>query len=202
MARVYNLDVAKGPKTAPLPRGIREQTIHGRKHIAISAFLLFHLVAIASWSLPINSLLNDRFRAVIRPYIVWSGLFQAWDMFAPDPAKLNSYVQAEVWFRDGSVRLWSIPRMNELGYFDRYFKERYRKYATEYLRMDSHSALWPDAARYVARLHRDPSNPPTAVRLNRSWSEINPPGPGGRYQPGPWGHFTYFTYLVKPGDLQ
>jgi len=134
--------------------------------------------------------------------MLWSGLFQAWDMFAPDPLKLNSYIDAEVWFREGSARVWSFPKMHEIGYVDRYFKERYRKFSTEYLRMDSHSALWPDAARYIARLNRNSANPPTGVRLIRSWSEMKAPGPGGRYQPSPWQHYTYFTYVVQPGDLE
>jgi len=172
------------------------------KHIGISAFLLFHIVAIASWCLPINSLLNDRIRGIVRPYILWSGLFQAWDMFAPDPAKINSYVEAQVFFRDGSTQVWSVPRMNEIGYVDRYFKERYRKFSTEYLRMDSHAALWPDAARYVARLYRNPSNPPVSVQLIRSWSEINPPAPDGSYRATPLAHYAYFTYITQPGDLE
>jgi hypothetical protein len=172
------------------------------KQIAISAFLLFHMLAIASWCLPFNSVLNEKARGFIRPYMLWSGLFQIWDMFAPDPARVNSYVEAEISFRDGSTRVWSVPRMNELGYVDRYFKERYRKFSTEYLRMDSHAALWPDAARYIARVNRNPANQPTAVRLVRWWSEINPPGPHGEYQPSRWGHFAFFTYEPRPGDLE
>jgi len=123
-------------------------------------------------------------------------------MFAPDPTTLNTYIEAEVTFRDGSMRVWSFPRMNELSYVDRYFKERYRKYSTEYLRVDSHSALWPDAARYIARANRNPSNPPVSVRLIRSWSEIQPPGPGGEYRYTAWKSYPYYTYQLKPGDLE
>jgi hypothetical protein len=172
------------------------------KRIAISAFVLFHLVAISAWCLPVNSLLNDRFKQTIRPYILWTGLFAAWDMFAPDPVKLNSYVDAEVTFRDGSTRQNLIPRMDRIGFVDRYFRERYRKFATEYVRMDSYSVMWPDVARYFARMQSTPANPVTEVRLTRSWSEINPPGPAGLYQPSPWSHFTFFTYQPKPEDLR
>ena len=168
---------------------------------AISAFLAFQLVAIASWCLPINSLLNDRWKQAIGPYMRWSGLFQAWDMFAPDPVKLNSYVDAQVTFRDGTSRTWAFPRMDRLGLADRYFKERYRKFSTEYLRMDSFSALWPDAARYIARANFNRANPPVAVQLNRHWSEINPPTESGLGERGPWREFTFFSYPVKPGDL-
>jgi hypothetical protein len=172
------------------------------KTVAIGAFLLFHICAIASWALPFNSLLNDRMRAAIKPYMLWVGLYQAWDMFAPDPAKVNSYVDAEITFRDGSTTLWSVPRMNEIGYVDRYFKERYRKFSTEYLRIDAYAALWPDAARFIARANRNPSNPPVQVRLIRSWSDVNPPGPGGSYRPTPWSHYAFSSYSPQPGDLE
>src|SRR5262249_15294639 len=104
--------------------------------------------------------------------------------------------------QDGSHRIWAMPKMDDLGYVERYFKERYRKYSTEYLRMDSYAALWPDAARYIARLHRGSPSPPAVVRLIRSWSEINPPAPDGSYKPGPWRSYAYYVYLVQPGDLQ
>jgi hypothetical protein len=194
--------VKKAPKNASEAGPPQPKAPDRWKRAAISAFLLFHLAAIASWSLPFNSLLNDRFKIAVRPYFLWSGLFQDWSMFAPDPSKLNSYIEAEIWYRDGSREMWAFPRMNELGYVDRYFKERYRKFATEYLRLDSNSALWPDAARYLARTHRNPTNPPTGVRLIRSWSEISPPGPGGEFRHTPWAHYPYFTYVVKPVDLE
>jgi hypothetical protein len=195
--------VTKAPKHAPAAAPSGNATPRDWKRLAISAFLLFHLIAIASWALPLNSLLNDQVRSVVRPYMLWSGLFQAWGMFAPDPMNQNIYVDAEVTFRDGSTRLLPFPRMQELGYVDRYFKERYRKFVTEYLRLDSHSALWPDAARFVARANRNPSNPPVSVRLIRSWTDI--PAPSGRdweYRPYPPKSFTFFTYQPTPGDLE
>jgi hypothetical protein len=169
---------------------------------ALTAFLVFHLVAITSWCLPLNSVLNDRWKQAIRPYMLWTGLFAAWDMFAPNPATLNSYIDAQITFRDGTAKTWSVPRMHEIGYVDRYFKERYRKFSTEYLRMDSYNIMWPDAARYIARVNSTPGNPAVAVTLIRSWSEINPPSPTGQYVPSPWNHFPFFTYQVQPGDLQ
>lgn len=168
---------------------------------AISAFLAFQIAAIASWCLPVNSQLNDRWKQTIGPYMRWSGLFQAWDMFAPDPVKLNSYVDAQVTFRNGASRTWSFPRMDRLGLVDRYFKERYRKFSTEYLRMDTFAAMWPDAARFIARANFDAANPPVTVQLTRHWSEIYPPTESGLGERSPWRKFAFFTYSVKPGDL-
>ena len=169
------------------------------KLAAISAFLLFHIVVIFCWSVPLNSLLVTEIKESVRPYMHWAGLFQVWDMFSPNPLNVNTYIEAELTFRDGRTRIWKFPRMHELGYVERYFKERYRKFATERVRLDANSALWPDVARYIARLNNDPSNPPTVVRLVRYWSEITPPG--GSHPPDPLHHFVFFIHFVSAGDL-
>jgi hypothetical protein len=166
-------------------------------------FIVFHLAAFCAWCLPIQSLIVSNFKARIKWYMLASGLFQNWDMFAPDPLRLNLRVDAEITFRDGQTRTWEFPRMDALGFVDRYFKERYRKYATEYLRADNgNEALRPDAARYIARLNNQPSNPPVTVTLYRSWSQIQPARPDGSYQFDPWTRVSFFKYTVTPGDLQ
>src|ERR1700739_325298 len=73
-------------------------TPHERKHsavpqklkrIAINAFFLFHILAISCWALPLNNPLISSFRQLVRPYFIWSGLFQSWDMFSPDPKRVS-----------------------------------------------------------------------------------------------------------------
>lgn len=173
------------------------------KRAAISAFLLFHLVAITFWALPLNSPLIGVVRDTVRPYILWAGLFQGWNMFAPEPMKVNGYVEALITYNDGEIHKWKFPRMEELGYTQRYFKERYRKFANEYVRMDSFAAIRPDVARRIARLNNhDPSNPPAVVLLVWYSSQIAPPGPDGSYRSTPLRANVLFTYFVKPGDLE
>jgi len=93
--------------------------------------------------------------------------------------------------------------MEELGYTQRYFKERYRKFASEYVRMDSFAAIRQDVARRIARLNNhDSSNPPVAVLLVWYSSQIAPPGPDGSYRSTPLQANILFTYFVKPGDLK
>jgi hypothetical protein len=122
-------------------------------------------------------------------------------MFAPNPSSLNCYVGAQIFYRDGHTSLWSFPRMEELGIIDKYFKERYRKYTNDNLRLDSDAAAWPDAARYVARVNNSPANPPVAVNLVRYWSIVPPPTANGLYDAPPWQQYAFFHYQVAPGDL-
>jgi hypothetical protein len=167
------------------------------KRSAISAFLAFHLLAITCWAIPLDTPLMVAFRNAVRPYFLWSGLFQAWNAFAPAPKALNSYVEAIVIYHDGRVLTWKFPRMEQLSLAQRYYRERYRKFV-ENLKEDSSVALWPDAARYIARLNNNPSNPPEIVMLIRHWTDIVPPPAPPAGQP----HVQiFYEYKVKPADL-
>ena len=170
------------------------------KYFAINLFLLFHIVAISCWALPFNNPLIVSARNLVRPYLIWSGLFQSWDMFSPEPKRVNSYLEAIVIYQDGSSGLWSFPRMELLGFNERYTKERYRKFE-ENLQNDQYSGLWPDAARYVARANNNKSSPPKTIMLVVRWSDIIPRSDDA-YDRGPWNSNIFFTYEVQPEDLK
>jgi hypothetical protein len=169
------------------------------RRVLLSVFLLFHLSVISVWSFPINLRFLGKIRHIIAPYMTWSGLTQGWALFAPDPQYINAYLEAEITYRDGQKKIWKFPMPQDSGYYRRYFLERERKWSSDNLRLDSNAFLWPDAARYVARVNRDPKNPPVTVALVRHWSFIAPPGSG---QAEPWNQYTFFTYSVLPGDFQ
>jgi hypothetical protein len=185
--------------------------VEGKKHggpkwmpraqiVALNLFLAFHIVAIICWSVPLNLPLFPLCRKIVRPYFLWAGLFQTWDMFAPTPWGSNSYVEAVVIYKDGSRQTWSLPRMEQLGLTDRYFKERYRKFS-EVLQMENNDALLPDVARRIARLNSTPSKPAKTIILMRRWSPIVP-GRDGSDPPEPWDQHVLLGYGVKPEDLQ
>lgn len=90
--------------------------------------------------------------------------------------------------------------MDELSLTERYFKERYRKFE-ENLTEEKNSILWPDAARFVARVNSTSADPVTRVYLVHHWSEITPfPGPSSN--PKRWQEKMFFRYVVEPGDLK
>ncbi len=170
------------------------------RQTAISAFIMFHLIAIVCWCAPINTPLVDAFRQLIRPYMMWSGLFQSWDTFAPQPKSDNDYIQGAVITHNGHTNIWTFPRMEQLGILQRYSKERYRKFS-EAARETKNAALWPDVARHLARLYRSPVDPPEIVILIRYFSDITPqPGPSDRVEPQRAN--ILIEYSVAPGDLR
>ena len=162
---------------------------------------MFHLIAITVWAFPIDTPLTIKMRNAVSPYMLWSGLFQRWNMFAPEPVKIDVYFQAEVTLHDGEKRTWTFPRVENLGYARRYAKERHRKYE-EYLRQDAYAGLWPDAARHVARAFANPLNPPVLVLLVRNFSQVQPPVPGGAVRRSPWTRAPFYLYVVKSEDLK
>jgi hypothetical protein len=171
------------------------------KHALISTLIAFHMIAIVFWTMPLDSPLIAAFRSAIRPYMIGSGLFQSWDMFAPTPKSANSYIDAIVIYKNGRTSSWSFPRMEQLGFSERYVKERYRKFV-ENLEQDRNVALWPDAARRIARLnHKDFSNPPEFVILIRHWSDIVPRSNTSNHAE-PWHTVIFYEYSVKSKDLE
>src|SRR6201987_3067174 len=170
------------------------------KYFAINVFLLFHILAISCWAPPLNNPLITSFRKLVRPYFIWSGLFQSRAMFSPDPKRVNSYLEAIVIYKDGSSTFWSFPRMELLSANERYAKERYRKFG-ENLQNDQYSGLRPDAARYITRLNNHKSIPPKTIMRVVRGAEIRP-RTDDTYDRGPWNSNIFFTYEVQPEDLK
>lgn len=171
---------------------------HARR-AAINVFIAFHLAAITCWALPPDALL-DRIRQAIAPYMLWTGLFQTWDMFAPVPKNVNERLEAAVVLLDGHVKTWRPPDPQAMPFFARYESERYRKFA-EQVCNESNAPLWPDVARHIARQFRDRGNPPSFVILIRYRTEIPQPGSKTAGLPKEPGHIL-FEYSVAAKDLE
>lgn len=170
------------------------------RRIAINIFLLFHIIGIACWCLPLDTPLIPTFRNLLRPYFLWSGLFQSWDMFAPAPKAENSYVEAVVIYQDRSGVRWAFPRMEQLSLGRRLFEERYRKFV-EVIQQEPYEPLLPGLARHIARANSTPGKPASTVVLIQSRSAIGRRADGS-YEPQPWEQRVFFGYGVKPEDLK
>lgn len=133
-----------------------------------------------------------------------TGLWQAWNMFAPNPAMSNVYLEAQVTLSDGSRATWKFPRMAELGYFDRYRMERYRKWGTErvWSAGNADPRVMEAAARFAARQVARQENPATAVELVRYRVQIASPKRGQirphRDEPRAWDRLVFYTLRLDP----
>ncbi len=161
-------------------------------HWAVKAWVIFHAFAIIVWALPrpnseirsgrakpIGSdyalVWNEQYlvRSPIRFYLLTAGFWQYWDMFAPNPSTWDGYADAEITYQDGTKKQWEYPRMSKLSIFQKYFKERYRKFLE---RGAYDPVLWPQISQRIALInYTDPANPPVSVKFRRMDRTVAPP---------------------------
>jgi hypothetical protein len=166
---------------------------------AISVFILFHLIAITCWALPVNWPLLVGVREITRPYMLWTGLFQSWNAFAPNPLPTNIYYKAVVITQNHHIHVWSFPQMDQLSFGQRYQKERYRKFL-ENMSREEIAPILPDVVRHIARFYNNPADPPQEVELIRFQSDIKPGSDDG-HKPRPTPSDFYDQY-IEPEDLK
>lgn len=146
---------------------------------------------------------RNRLIKLVSPALDYSALWQNFAVFSPEPRESNIYISAVVTFADGSSQYFVYPRLDRLSLWDRMQKERYRKYALDNVYKDDGRGLWPDLARYVARLFYKAGRKPIAVSLQRHFSDIPTPEKGiGKPLTNGYDTVTFFVYSVKPEDLQ
>lgn len=144
---------------------------------------------------------NEQFKRLpTRYYLLSTGLWQYWNMFAPNPANTDFWWDAIVTYQSGKVAIMPYPRMKDLGLFEKYFKERYRKYL-ERMNTDA-TDNWkrPTFAQRMALLaYRDPKDPPVRVQLRRHYRVME-----GMDKPVPEKYTEYilFDYVVDQNRLK
>ena len=184
------------PNTTASPHP-EQPALSGWQRFGLNAFILWNLFAVGIWLLP-NSALRQSCSELVRPYLMITGLAQGWTMFSPNPSDVDLYIEARITYADGQVRGWNYPRMIDMGYVERYRRERFRK-MIEIANQDSSRMVWPSLARYAARRNNsDPRNRPVAVELVRHFR--NTPAPGFPW--GPYRTFACFKTNISPEDLR
>lgn len=132
-------------------------------------------------------------------YLTSTGLWQYWDMFAPNPSNLDIWWDSIVTFKSGKTEVVKYPRMKDLSIGEKYLKERYRKYLERMNNDSTDSWKRPAFAQRMALLaYKDPNDPPVQVQLRRHWREME-----GMDKPIPpqYKEFVLFTYYVDQDKL-
>ncbi len=176
-----------------------------RNHLRESIILLglcWHFAGVFLWDSP-DCQLKTQMIAPFINYLNFFGLWQGWSVFEK-PRKYNEYLTATLTFGDGSQRTWEFPRMEKMNIIDKMFKEKFRRWTNDCLSDVNLSFLWPDAARYVARINRTDHGYPTAVSFIRHWTWMDPPGKGicPSLRNTDDGQETLYTAHLSAKDLQ
>lgn len=125
----------------------------------------------------------------VSAYMYATGLWQYWDMFAPNPQRRDVWLDAVAVYPNGEQRSYRFPRQRDYEVFERYFRERMRKYI-ERGASRRYQYLWPHMARHAA--HRLGGSP-SYVELRRHWSIVPPPGQA----PGPERAEAFFRWIPE-----
>ena len=136
-------------------------------------------------------------------------LWRGWSMFAPNPLRINGFVDAKIIYQDGSQKTWTFPGPQKGTLLQRYmYGERYRKYIMDGLRLDKNSHLWPDAAKFVIRKtsKENLNKIPSKIILRRRWQDI--PNwniffiPHKSKLSNDYNTFEFYTHEVKKYEIQ
>jgi hypothetical protein len=176
-----------------------EVIAYSPKLALISLFIVFNILGIGL-SLCAPSKFRDALVLPFNYYLWYTGLWQNFCVFVPNPKTYNIHLTAIVSFNDGSTAEWQFPRMETLDPFTRMLKERYRKWANDNVNSNSYKVWWPDTGRYIARQYKDAPHAPILVTLVRHWTPI--PAPGTSSEPQTEKTVAYYTYTVKREDLE
>ena len=102
------------------------------------------------------------------------GLWQAWDMFSPDPRTTDICVEMRCTNRDGTSDRRMLSDMVAMGFYERWQKDRWRKYFNDHLRLDDERVLWQPFAEYAVRRLREEGDDPAVIELVRWWRPCDP----------------------------
>lgn len=163
--------------------------------VFVKLFVAFHVIGITLWSLPnprrpvmlgtvepygadwilyYNTLYVKN--SWLRNYLLTTGVWQSWDMFAPNPSNTDFWGDAEVTYEDGTTERYAYPRMYTMSIPMKYLNERFRKFF-ERAGDDGHRYMWPVFAQRVAYdMDTKPGNPPVRVKLFRYKLVLEGPG--------------------------
>jgi hypothetical protein len=93
----------------------------------ISAFVLFHVSAVSVWLMP-NSMIKDRCIPAFEFYMLPLGIWQWWGIFAPDPIRNTTVLEAEVVDAKGMRQIHEYTRLADKSWWERVPYYRHPKF--------------------------------------------------------------------------
>jgi hypothetical protein len=130
----------------------------------ISLFVIAELVILIGSTTP-------EIKSAIHPF----GLWQTWNMFAPNPRGQDITVFANAIFKNGSERVWLPPEPIRSGFFRRHESERYHKWMSGRLLKSKFPLVLQDAATYFRQEMNDKDLPIERVELVEKWRRSSVP---------------------------
>lgn len=148
------------------------------KKISINCFLISWLLVLAIDSAPNTGKWHQDLKDELDPYLDVTGLWMGgWQLFAPEPDKVNSYISAEVRFADDRATFIRSPQWRKLSVLERFLNFREAEYF-DHIRLDSNAAAWPALCEHWGNTTEHPDGldiPAKAIIVKRHWVVIPKP---------------------------
>jgi hypothetical protein len=144
---------------------------------ALSAFVMFHLSALIMWTMP-NCAIKTRCLHPFRYYLLPTGLWQWWAIFAPDPIRNTMVLNAEVVDAKGMRYVYEFPRIGELTWWQKFPLYRHPKFTGNMLAEEYKVHRTFTARHAVRQLGLGPEAFPLWVSLYSEIKDSPPPGTG------------------------
>jgi hypothetical protein len=123
-------------------------------------------------------------------------------LFAPNPPDMVGIVKFIVNFDDGTTEEWAFPRDKMMPWDSELSYRQYVHNALFWTNKRSLITIRPYEARYIARQTATATKRPVRVDFLLAQEPIPPPDEGiGKSLMQPQKYEVFFSYLVKPGDL-
>jgi hypothetical protein len=128
-------------------------------------------------------------RAKLTPVVQCLGIHQGeWNLFAPDPDKVNTKFHAEITYRDGERREWEGPDWGQVSAWNKWVGHRHVEWCDH---VSSFQQAWEPWCRVIARTQRPEMpdadrgaivrvvyhNAINAPAAERPWRSIHDPAP-------------------------
>lgn len=158
---------------APSHTAADQKTARGEsqwKHALVNSFIALFLFLVLADGLPMRTTFTKRLKAGLDPFLDASGIWQDnWKLFAPNVDKINTYLDARVYYSDGSKWTWTSTDWQSIGRLRMFFYVRLVK-LWDLMRRDDHRAAWPALVNWVLTEAPDRGDAkPVRVELYRHW---------------------------------
>jgi hypothetical protein len=137
--------------------------------------VLFHLSALCVWTTP-SCYIKDRVQDFYRYYVLPTGMWQWWAIFAPEPVRDTFVLDAEIIDAKGMRHIHEFPRLADLPWWQKIPRYRQPKFAGN-MAVPEYLSSRKFVAEYAARqADLEPDAFPVWVSLYYKVKDTPPPG--------------------------
>lgn len=151
--------------------------------------------------LPGHAALREELDTLIDGMGLWQG---QWELFGPEPDKINVALVGVVEFEDGAVSEWRSPNPREYSIWEKSRRFRFTEFIDS-VHQNDNSGAWPALADYIVANAEHPGGlaaRPKRVSLWRLYVMIPPPQEPLRPFADPFPHDQKYRFYVRELALE